>query len=220
MTNWKWSCISVCGAAFLALTAPGAAQMKPSTPAKSTAEAKPAAGAGQGALERRVNAYYKDIVEKQRTAAMEFVAPESRNAYYNMDYHDVAGYKVKAIEVSKDGKTASVSLVRTTSVPAFPQPMDFDEKDTWKQVGGQWYIVLPAAAAQARSGAEPGPQATADSKVKAQMEQAQKNIDPAEYIYALQNAMATQKTKEKPATKKPETKKNGTDKKPIPQPND
>lgn len=218
MTNWKWSYISVCGAAFLALTAPGAAQTKPTTAAKSTAEAKPAASAGGSALEQRVNAYYKDIVEKQRTAAMEFVAPESRNVYFNADYHDVVGYKVKGIEVSKDGKTASVSLVRTTTVPAFPQPMDFAEKDTWEQVGSQWYIVLPAAVAQDGSGsAAIGSQAAADQQVKEKMEKAQKDINPAEYIYALQKAMGAQKAKEKAAEGKPAAKKSDTDKKPNPQ---
>lgn len=199
---------------MMALAAPCGAQRtqaaKPKTAAAADSES---AGSGRKALEQRVNTYYEDIVKNQRASAIDLVAPESRKAYYDTDYNGTVAYRIKGIDMGKDGATAQVSVVRSRKVPPFQGVMDFTSVDTWKLEGGQWRIVLPSA------GETPAAdkQTLTPEEVKARMQAAEKNVNTRAYLTALEKAMAAQKKKEKKAgSKKAAPKKLDSDKKSDP----
>jgi hypothetical protein len=199
MVNKMWVRVSMCATVLLAVAGSCAAQeSRPARPPDPASQWK-SPYVAQAALEHRVTMYYQEIVKNQRTEALKIVAPESRNAFSHTDYGRLVGVRITGIKLSKDGSTAAVELTRTVAAAAFPQPLGFHMRDTWKLVNGRWCIVLPSTGA---ADAASGPQGLTAEQVKERMNKASKDIDPAEYIHALQKAMAAQKVKEKSQPKK------------------
>lgn len=201
-------------AGCLAVAASGAAQKPPAAPAKAPAKAAPVANL-EPSLKQRIDGYYRDIQEGKKGDAFQYVAPESRNEFFNMDYNSLVGIRIKGVEYSKDGSTATVDLVRSERVPTFQQVLDLTGKDTWKKVDGQWCLVLnPPRDVQTPFGKMHfgGKAGGAEQQSPNIQQEMQKKVDPAQYRKALQEVMAgsikpAAEEKEQKSAKKPASKK-------------
>jgi hypothetical protein len=198
---WFWLLVFMVGAtmvvpflarAFGAVQGPGAQE-----PAQGTSSARQA-------VEERVSAYYQAIQQGNQAAAFELVAPESKNDFFNIAYHGLVAFRVVDIQFAEDPNTATVTILRTQKFAGFPQLLDLQLKDTWKQVEGRWYIVLPSTKemdtrfGKMRLG-QPGKPPDA-AEIEKRMQERRKNADPAQYLKALEQAYK-EAAKKKPATK-------------------
>lgn len=195
--------VSVCvSLGFLALGASAAAQKPASARAKAPgakAATAPKAAAAKAApavkidpaLKRRIDAYYNAIQENKKGDAFQIVAPDSRNEFFDMDYHTLVGYRVTGVQYADQGSTATVSLMRSERVPPFEQVLDLSGKDTWKKVDGQWCLVLETQREVMTpfGPIHPHPNAgNAAPKDQEVQQQLQKKVDPAAALKALQTA--------------------------------
>jgi len=112
----------------------------PAFAAQAPAEISPAE-----ALNKRVMLYYGALLKGAKTAALDLVAPESKNDFARMNYAGLNKFRILQVNLSDAGDTAKVLLLRTDSFVGFPQLLDHETSDTWKRINGQWYVVLPAA---------------------------------------------------------------------------
>jgi hypothetical protein len=112
--------------------------MLPAFAAQETKEAAPAE-----ALKTRVALYYGSLQKGDYTTALNLVAPESKNDFARMNYDGLQEFRILDTHLSDAGDTAAVRLLRTDNFPGFPQLLDHQTVDTWKQIGGQWYVLLP-----------------------------------------------------------------------------
>jgi len=97
------------------------------------------------ALRARVLLYYGTLEKREKTAALELVAPESNNDFVHMNYDGLVDFRVLDVQLSDAGDTATVRVRRTDSFLGFPQLLNHETVDKWKRLDGQWYIVLPSA---------------------------------------------------------------------------
>jgi hypothetical protein len=95
------------------------------------------------ALKARVVLYYGSLQKGDKTTALDLVAPESKNGFAHMNYDGLQEFRILDMHLSDAGDTATVRLLRTDSFPGFPQLLDHQTVDTWKQIGGQWCVLLP-----------------------------------------------------------------------------
>lgn len=182
---WKISAFSLLGFALLLGTPPTLA-------ARQTAETK--APPVEDQLKERVKALYRDILKDDRVAALDLVAPESKNQFLNNRYDGLADVHISSVEIAPSGERATVKVTRLIRVPTFTHALELNVIDTWQLLNGQWYYVLPPPGEVdtpfGKIKFDPNNKAS-DAEVqemKQRIEKAYKNVDPDQYIQALQKA--------------------------------
>ena len=143
-------------------------------------------------LKDRVKLFYQDLLKGDRLAALELVSPESKNQFLKNRFAGLTDYQVVGIEVDQSGEKATARVIRVTRIPNVGQPLDLEVIDTWQRSNGQWYLVLPPPGevdtpfGKMKLGTD-GTQSNAEANaMKQKIEQRYKNVDPDQYIRALQ----------------------------------
>jgi hypothetical protein len=95
------------------------------------------------ALRARVLLYYGTLQKGAKTNALELVAPESKNDFFQMNYDGLVKFRVLDVQLADAGDAATVRLLRTDHFSNFPAPLDRETVDHWKRIDDQWYILLP-----------------------------------------------------------------------------
>ena len=143
-------------------------------------------------LKDRVHQFYQDILKNDRVAALDLVASESKNQFLNTHYDGLADFRIVAVEVAKSGDQASVQVERLIRVPRFPQPLPVTAKDTWHLSNGQWYFVVPPVdeidTPFGKMKVDPAGSSNSPAvqELQQDIDKAYKNVDPDQYIRALQ----------------------------------
>ncbi len=179
-------------ASFLVLTITSAAQTARRAPARPVHKAAPSAA--NQALRQRVETYYRYIQEDKKSEALAMVAPESRDKFFNTDYHTLVAFRIKAVQLEKTGATATVEVVRSERIPPFLQALNFPVKDTWRRVNGRWFLVLskPSENASPFGPMHSAQPSTSGSAAPAQLPNQGPKVTPQQALAALQKAMAKQ----------------------------
>lgn len=160
-------------------------------------------------LKERVNAYYHDILKGDRSAALDMVAPESKNQFFHMHDDGVIDVRVVDYDFDPSGERVSVKVVRVRRVPGFHQPLDLQSEDVWQRIDGQWYIVLPrpdemdTPFGKIKLNPENKPNDAEAQAIKQKFEERYRTADPEQYMRALEKAAAA--ARNKPAGEQPTT---------------
>jgi hypothetical protein len=72
-------------------------------------------------LKERVLQYYRLAHKGDGVAALAFVAPESKNDFFNMSYDGIAEFRILNVDLSDGGDKATVKILRTDKFVGFPQ---------------------------------------------------------------------------------------------------
>ena len=163
-------------------------------------------------LKDRVKLFYQDLLKNDRVAALELVATDSKNEFLKNRYAPgLVDFRVVSIEMQQTGDQATVRVVRVTRVPKVGQPLDLEINDTWQQSNGQWYLVLPPPGElntpfgkikfNTDNSKPSGPEAEA---MRQKIEQHYKNVDPDQYIRALQKVAGNSAEEPKAGGKPPQ----------------
>jgi hypothetical protein len=171
-------------------------------------------------LKERAAQYYRFVQNGDRAAGLDLVAPESRNEYFHIAYVGLMRFSVLDVQLSDSGDTAKVKMRRASKFPTFPQVLEYETVDTWKRIDGQWYIEFPPVKEidtpfgkmQLHQGGETSGGPSPEGVIR----ERQNNVNPQQYLQALQNAMEAEKKKaeeNKAEENRPEPKKT-EDKKP------
>ncbi len=178
------------------------------------------------ALRARVVLYYGTLEKGQKTAAMELVAPESKNDFFHMNYDGLVEFRVLDVRLSDAGDTATVRLLRTDKFVGFPVPFERETVEKWKRLDGEWYILLPNLSekkvvdtpfGKMTLGGRGENSQQATPPITAQVPQSM--VTPEQARKALQKAMlASSKEKPEDNEKKPEDKKPAAQAVPKPNP--
>ena len=175
------------------------------------------------AIKARVVSYYDALKKGERTAPLDFVAPQSKDDFAYMNNEGLTDFRILDVHLSDAGDTASVRLQRTDNFPGFPQGLKRQVVDTWKRVDGQWYVVLPV---HKENGVLDTPFGKMTFSARGQNNQQatpppplpQRQVSPEEAKRALQKAMQeANKQKSGEQEKKPEDKK--SEDQTVPKPN-
>jgi len=162
-------------------------------------------------LKDRVKAFYQDLLKNDRVAALELVAAGSKNQFLNRRYDGLVDFRVVGIEVEQSGDRAKARIVRVTRVAKIGQPFDLEIIDTWQRSDGQWYLVLPPPG-EVNTPFGKMKLRTDDSKpnsaeleaMREKIEQHYKNVDPDQYIRALQKIAGNSVEQPKAGAKPPQ----------------
>ena len=174
------------------------------------------------ALKVRVVSYYTSLQKGQKAAALDLVAPESKEEFFNLNNEGLVDFRVLDVQPSDAGESATVRIQRTDNFAGFPQLLRRETVDTWKRIDGQWYVVLPV-----HNGVLNTPFGKMDFSRRGQNDQQgtphaslpQKQVNPEEAKQALQKAMLeANKKKLSDRDKKPEDKKSEDQAAPKPNP--
>jgi hypothetical protein len=158
-------------------------------------------------LKERASAYYHDLLSGDSAGAFALVAPESKNDFFKLRTDGLSDFRILDVRLADESATSATIKVQKTFKPAqFREPFDFETVETWKQIDGQWYVVLPnakdmdspfgrlafnVAAAPGTNGGQTPPSAPPDlAAVQKKAETNAKNADPDQYLLALKKAMA------------------------------
>jgi hypothetical protein len=163
-------------------------------------------------LKDRVKAFYQNLLKNDRVAALELVAPESKNQFLNTRYaNGLVDFRVVGIEVDQSGERAKARVVRVTRVAKVRQPFDLEIIDTWQRSNGQWYFVLPPPGevdtpfGKMKLGTDASKHDSAEAEAMRQkIEEHYKNVDPDQYIRALQKVAGSSTEQPKSGAKPPQ----------------
>src|SRR5271155_1239861 len=81
----------------------------------------PSEAAPAEALRARVLLYYGTLEKREKTAALELVAPESKDDFVHMYYDGLVRFRILDVLLSDAVDTATVRLLRTDRFLGFPQ---------------------------------------------------------------------------------------------------
>jgi hypothetical protein len=158
------------------------------------------------ALKECVTAYYRAVQAGNLNAALQLVASESKDDFFHTNYTGLVDFRIADVSVSEKDDAATLSVWLTQKIQNFPQLLDRKVNDTWKLIDGQWCIVLPSTKeidtpfGKMKTGGQG--QATGAQGTGEIIRKREKNIDPDQYMIALQKA--ARKTNEaKPEEKQP-----------------
>jgi hypothetical protein len=146
-------------------------------------------------LKERVNLFYQDLLKNNRMAALELVAPDSKNQFLNNRYDGLMDFRIVGITVEQSGDRAAARVVRVMRLANFGQPLDLEINDTWQRSSGQWYLVLPPPGeldtpfGKMKFDAESKPSDAEIDAMKHRIQQRYQNVDPDQYIRALQKVV-------------------------------
>ena len=175
------------------------------------------------ALKERAVSYYTNLQKGRKAAALDLVAPESRNDFFNMNNEGLVDFRILDVQPSDAGESATVRIQRTDNFSGFPQVLRRETVDTWKRIDGQWYVVLPV---HKENGVLDTPFGKMDFSGRGQNNQQatpppplpQKQVSPEEAKKALQKAMQEANKQESGDQEtKPEDKK--SEDQTVPKPN-
>lgn len=163
-------------------------------------------------LKDRVKAFYQDLLKNDRVAALELVATESKNQFLNSRYaNGLVDFRVVGVEVEQSGDRAKARVVRVTRVPKVGQPFDLEIIDTWQRSNGQWYLVLPPPGevntpfGKLKLSTDSSKHDSAEVEaIRQKIEQHYKNVDPDQYIRALQKVAGNSIEEPKAGAKQPQ----------------
>jgi hypothetical protein len=170
-------------------------------------------------LKERVLQYYRLAQKGGRVAALELVAPESKDDFFHMNYDGIVEFRILNVDLSDGGDTAKVKILRTDKFAGFPQLLDYETIETWKRIDGQWYLLLPSfnnkemetPFGKMRFSGQGEESQT--SKPEEMFRLRQSNVDPSQYLKGLQKVALEAKKKQEEEKKREEEKK-PTEKKP------
>ena len=168
---------------------------------------QPASAPTAQTLHDRATAYYQALLKDDNSTAFAFVAPESKNNFFKLHNDGLTDVKILGVTVNDGATTATVKVQKTVKPLQFKQTIDLQTAETWKQIDGQWYVVLPdakdadspfgrmfnanpnGATANSAQG-QSANQAPDLATIQKRAETNAKNADPDQYLLALKNAMA------------------------------
>ena len=162
-------------------------------------------------LKDRAHQFYQDILKGDRVAALELVAPESKNRFLNSSYDGLTDFQIASVELAKSGDLATVRVNRIVRVPNFQQPLQLNVIETWRLSNGQWYYTLPPPGefdspfGKIKLDPNSTPSAAEAQEMLQRVEKAYKNVDADEYIQALQKVAPASGTESKKSDKPSET---------------
>ena len=179
-------------------------------------------------LKDRITLFYLDLLKNDRMAALELIAADSKNQFLNNRYDGLSDFRVVGIEVEKSGDRATARVVRVVRVPNAGQLLDLQINDTWQRSNGQWYLVLPPPGeldtpfGKIKFDPDRKPSDAEVDAMKRRIQQSYQNVDPDQYIRALQkvakkSATVDEKPSDKESSRPPLTTTTQSDK-PKPQP--
>lgn len=143
-------------------------------------------------IRERVKTFYQDILKNDRVAALDFVATASKNQFLNNRYEGLSDFRISSVTLAPEGSKATVKVIRVTHVATFSQPLEIDVLDTWQLVNGQWYFVLPPPGeidtpfGKMKFDPNNKPNDAETQAMKQRIDRAYQNVDPDQYIQALQ----------------------------------
>jgi len=143
-------------------------------------------------LKDRVKLFYQDVLKNDRMAALELVGTDSKNQFLNNQSAGLIDFRVVSIEVEQSGDRAIARVVRVMRVAGFGQPLDLEVNDTWQRSNGQWYLVLPPPGeldtpfGKMKLDTDSKPSEAEIEAMKRKIQQRYQNVDPDQYIRALQ----------------------------------
>ncbi len=98
-------------------------------------------------LETRVSAYWEALSKRDKAAAIEFVAGQSRNAFIQRREPIIQSWKLAGIDrKSPSEAVATVELMR--SIPGVPGFHPLRVVETWELEDGQWRVRVRGATPQ------------------------------------------------------------------------
>jgi hypothetical protein len=166
----------------------------------------------QSQIKDRVSLFYNDVLKNDRMAALELVAQDSKNLFLNSRYDGLTDFRIAGIDLELSGDRAVVHVVRVLRVPSFGQPLDIEVNETWQRSDGLWYLVLsPPSEMETPFGkmkfeTDSKPSDSEAAAMKQKIEHTYKNVDPDQYIRALQKVVNPPVAPEaKPSDKQPQS---------------
>lgn len=150
------------------------------------------AASDEAQLKERVKAFYQDVLKVNRVAALDLVAADSKNQFLNNRYDGLVDFRIAGVEIDPAGERATAKVVRVIRVPNFGQPLNVEVTDTWQRNGGQWYLVLPPVTEMdtpfGKLKFDPNDRKSSQEveEMKQRIQQHYQNVDPDQYIRALQ----------------------------------
>ena len=191
------------------LTTPWATAQNPTgsgTGAAGPAAVAPAQADPAAVLPDRVKAYYYALISGDRAAAEQMVAPESRPDFRDLRLDTLMAVKVDSMEFPPSGDSAVVTTLRTYRISN--QLLDVDFRENWKLIDGQWYQVLPNPRQQETPfGKMTFPDKVDPKAMEELVKKQNKQVDPDQYIKALQRVQQEENRKEAAALAAAEAKK-------------
>jgi hypothetical protein len=160
-------------------------------------------------LKDRIKIFYQDVLKNDRMAALDLVAADTKNQFLNNRYAGLIDFRIVGIDVEQSGDRAIARVVRVVRFANIGQPLDLEVNDTWQRSNGKWYLVLPPPGEldtpfgkmKLDTDSKPG-DAEVDA-MKRKIQQRYQNVDPDQYIRALQKVAnkATTAADAKPSDK-------------------
>lgn len=98
------------------------------------------------ALRKRVSEFYQHHVDGTMRKAMQLVAEDSQDAFFNAQKSRMKMFEINEIRYGKDFQDATVMTLceREVAVPlSGVQMMKMPVESSWKLVGGQWMWYIP-----------------------------------------------------------------------------
>ena len=97
------------------------------------------------ALRARVAAFYTLLVKHDYRRAEEFVAPDTRDSYYEREKPRYLSFEVTSVKWSQDFTSAEVvmKVLMPGFMPENPKPMEEPVKGVWRLIDGGWYWAPP-----------------------------------------------------------------------------
>lgn len=160
-------------------------------------------------IKDRVKSFYEALLKNDRVAALDLVASDSKNQFLNSQFAaGLIDYRVVGVELEQSGERAKVHVVRVMRIAKMGQPLDVQIIDTWQQSNGQWCFVLPPPGevdtpfGKIKLGTNTDKKSTIDADAMRQrVEEHYKNVDPDQYLRALQKIARNSAEGVKPGAK-------------------
>jgi hypothetical protein len=151
-------------------------------------------------LKERVAAYYGIVQKGGKVAALNFVAPESKDDFFHMNYDGLIEFRITDVHLSDEAGTATVKIRRTDKFTNFPQLLVWDTTETWRHIDDQWFLVLPSFKEFETPFGKmrPGQQGKDSQALPMEplVQSPQQSINSEQYLRALAKAAAEEKAKQ------------------------
>lgn len=95
----------------------------------------------QAALRERIQQFYQLQVDHKFRQAESLVAEDSKDYYYDTQKPEIHEFKIAAVRLSPDGRSADVTVTTKMTmriIGAPPAVMDFPLRSKWKLEDGKW----------------------------------------------------------------------------------
>jgi hypothetical protein len=106
------------------------------------AQAPAARGPSLDALVTRAGAYWGLLAKGEKSRALEYVRPQSRDNYLNRQNPAFSEPRVTDLELSQNPAEVWVTVKVKRVLPLIPTPVDWPVKEKWVFEGGKWLAVI------------------------------------------------------------------------------